>query len=165
MNDCNKNRIFAAVLATFIALPSAISFAQEAANSTSDKVESRANQDTAGAVDQSNDGAAEEAAEGAAEAAEAATTELPKSLSQADQFRAMALTSKAFRKATEKIMPSLVTIESFGGVGAVQGRIGGIRKQGEGNTTGILISEDGYILTSTFNFIQQPPVILSLIHI
>ena len=155
MNDCNKNRILAAVLATFIALPSAISFAQEAANSTSDKVESQANQDTAGAVDQSNDGAAD----GASEAAEAATTELPKSLSQADQFRAMALTSKAFRKATEKIMPSLVTIESFGGVGAVQGRIGGIRKQGEGNTTGILISEDGYILTSTFNFIQQPPVI------
>ena len=41
----------------------------------------------------------------------------------------------------------------------MQGRIGGIRKQGEGNTTGILVSQDGYILTSTFNFIQQPPVI------
>ena len=82
-----------------------------------------------------------------------------KQLSQADQFRAMALTSKAFRQATKTILPSLVTIESFGGVGAVQGRIGGIRKQGEGNTTGILVSQDGYILTSTFNFIQQPPVI------
>lgn len=74
-------------------------------------------------------------------------------------IQAMMLTSKAFRAATEKATPWLVTIESFGGVSAVQGRIGGIRGQGEGNTTGIIISEDGYLLTSTFNFVQQPPVI------
>ncbi len=78
---------------------------------------------------------------------------------KADPLRAMLLTSKAFRTAVEKIQPSLVTIESFGGVGTVQGRIGGIRNQGEGNTTGILISNEGHIVTSTFNFIQQPPVI------
>ncbi len=52
-----------------------------------------------------------------------------------------------------------MTIESYGGVGARLGEIGGIRKQGEGNTTGVMITPDGYILTSTFNFIQQPPVI------
>ncbi len=69
------------------------------------------------------------------------------------------ITAKAFRIAAEKIQPSLVSIESFGGVGARQGRIGGIRKQGEGNTTGVIISPDGYILTSTFNFIQSPPVV------
>ena len=80
-------------------------------------------------------------------------------LSQEDLFRAMTLTSQAFRAAAEKIRPALVTIESYGGVSAVQGRIGGIRGQGEGNTTGVMISPDGYILTSTFNFIQQPPVI------
>ncbi|MFK7766554.1 MAG: S1C family serine protease [Mariniblastus sp.] len=80
-------------------------------------------------------------------------------LTQEELFRAMTLTSRSFRAAAEKVQPSLVTIESYGGVGAVQGRIGGIRKQGEGNTTGIMISPDGYILTSTFNFIQQPPVI------
>ena len=77
----------------------------------------------------------------------------------ADLFRAMTLTSRAFRAAADKIQPSLVTIESFGGVSAVQGRIGGIRGQGEGNTTGVMISPDGHVLTSTFNFIQQPPVI------
>jgi serine protease Do len=44
-------------------------------------------------------------------------------------------------------------------VSAVQGKIGGIRQQGEGNTTGVMISPDGYIITSTFNFIQRPPVI------
>ncbi|MEL7497469.1 MAG: trypsin-like peptidase domain-containing protein [Planctomycetota bacterium] len=75
------------------------------------------------------------------------------------EMKAMALTAKAFRKAADKIEPSLVSIESFGGVGAKQGRIGGIRKQGEGNTTGVIISEDGYILTSTFNFIQNPPIV------
>ena len=76
-----------------------------------------------------------------------------------DSFQAMTLTSKAFRIATDKIRPALVTIESFGGVSTIEGRIGGIRKQGEGNTTGVMISADGYLLTSTFNFIQQPPLI------
>lgn len=76
-----------------------------------------------------------------------------------DIFESMSLTSKAFRAAVQKVKPSLVTIESFGGVSAIQGRIGGIRKQGEGNTTGILISTEGHIVTSTFNFIQSPPVI------
>ena len=76
-----------------------------------------------------------------------------------DAFESMMLTAKAFRAATEKIRPSLVTIESYGGVAAVQGKIGGIRKQGEGNTTGVVISPDGYVVTRTFNFIQKPPVI------
>lgn len=76
-----------------------------------------------------------------------------------DPVQAMSATSRVFRAAVEKVKPSLVTIESFGGVTTVQGRIGGIRKQGEGNTTGILISPDGHIVTSTFNFIQKPPVI------
>lgn len=80
-------------------------------------------------------------------------------LSEAELMEAMTLTSRAFRQAAGRVAPSLVTIESYGGVSAVQGRIGGIRKQGEGNTTGIVISSDGYILTSTFNFIQRPPVI------
>jgi serine protease Do len=69
------------------------------------------------------------------------------------------LAPKAFRAAADKISPSLVTIESFAGTGATQGRIGGIRRQGEGNTTGLVISADGYIVTSTFNFIQNPTTI------
>ena len=56
-------------------------------------------------------------------------------------------------------MPSLVSIESFGGSSAKAGRIGGIRKQGEGNSTGVVISPDGYILTSTFNFIREASVV------
>lgn len=76
-----------------------------------------------------------------------------------DIIGGMAATSQAFRKAIEIVQPSLVTIESFGGVSTVQGRIGGIRKQGEGATTGLIISPDGYLLTSTFNFIQRQPLI------
>ncbi len=132
MNQLYKFRKIAFALAISIGLLTASSFAQDSATP-----ELQTKQDSAivGNADQSTE------------------------FSQQDHFRAMALTSKAFRGATKKILPSLVTIESFGGVGAIQGRIGGIRKQGEGNTTGILVSRDGYILTSTFNFIQQPPVI------
>lgn len=77
----------------------------------------------------------------------------------ANEIEVLKLTAQAFRQATARVRPALVTIESFGGVSAVQGRIGGIRRQGEGNTTGLMISPDGYIITSTFNFIQRPPVI------
>ena len=135
-------RTLTATLAVSVLLCSTASFAQED-NDSPESVDPQKNQQPATAVEQP-----------------AAVVEQPApKLTQEDYFRAMALTSKAFRQANKSILPSLVTIESFGGVGAVQGRIGGIRKQGEGNTTGILVSKDGYILTSTFNFIQQPPVI------
>lgn len=88
--------------------------------------------------------------------AQSETETLPK---PADAIETMMLTSKAFRAAAEQIRPSLVTIEAYGGVASVQGKIGGIKSQGEGNTTGVIVSADGYIVTSTFNFIQKPPVI------
>lgn len=69
------------------------------------------------------------------------------------------LTPRAFRVAAARVAPALVTIESFGGTSTVAGKIGGIRQQGEGNTTGVMISPDGYVITSSFNFIEQPPVI------
>ena len=69
------------------------------------------------------------------------------------------LAPKAFRAAAKKVLKSVVTIDSFGGVGSVQGRIGGIRRQGEGSTSGVIVSPDGYIVTSSFNFIQKPPII------
>lgn len=73
--------------------------------------------------------------------------------------RGLLLTPRAFRAAAAKIQPALVTIESFGGSSTIAGRIGGIRKQGEGNTTGVMISPDGYVITSSFNFIEQPTTI------
>ena len=66
---------------------------------------------------------------------------------------------KAFRAAAKKIQPSLVTIEGFGGLAAGSGQTKGIHAPGEGPTTGLIISSDGYIVTSTFNFIRKPPII------
>ena len=78
---------------------------------------------------------------------------------QDSPLQSLQVLPKVFRKAEQAVRPSLVTIESFGGVSAVAGKIGGIRSRGEGNTTGVMISPDGYVVTSTFNFITRPPVI------
>ena len=80
---------------------------------------------------------------------------------QADLLRGQFLAPRAFRAAAAKVHPSLVTIESFGGLsaGTTKGSIGGIRKPGDGPTTGLIISEDGYVITSSFNFIRQQPII------
>lgn len=74
-------------------------------------------------------------------------------------FQSLKVLPRVFRSAEQAVRPTLVTIESFGGVSAVAGKIGGIRSRGEGNTTGVMISPDGYVVTSTFNFITRPPVI------
>ncbi|HEX5105758.1 MAG TPA: S1C family serine protease [Pirellulaceae bacterium] len=72
--------------------------------------------------------------------------------------RGTLLAPKAFRAAAAKVQPSVVRIEGFGGLtaGAVGG---GYQAPGEGPTTGLILSSDGYIVTSTFNFIRKPPVI------
>jgi serine protease Do len=89
----------------------------------------------------------------------AAKTAAQSSANNKNLTKGILLSPKAFRAAAKKVEPALVTIESFGGVSTVAGKIGGIRTQGEGNTTGVVISPDGYVVTSSFNFIQQPPVI------
>jgi len=72
--------------------------------------------------------------------------------------RGTLLAPKAFRAAAAEVQPSLVRIEGFGGLAAgVAG--GGYQAPGEGPTTGLILSSDGYIVTSTFNFIRKPPVI------
>jgi len=69
--------------------------------------------------------------------------------------------AKAIHVASDRVLPSLVTIETYGGVatGARRGRVAGVSKPGVGPTTGLVISEDGYILTSSFNFRDKPPII------
>ncbi|MEX0586667.1 MAG: trypsin-like peptidase domain-containing protein, partial [Pirellulales bacterium] len=74
------------------------------------------------------------------------------------------LAPKAFRAAVARIMPSIVTIETYGGLGPSAGRTrraptSGVSQPGAGPTTGLVLSEDGYIVTSTFNFIRKPPII------
>lgn len=79
-----------------------------------------------------------------------------------DLAAGLALTPRAFRAATARIDPCLITIESFGGSSTTRGQIGGIRLRGEGNTTGVMISPDGLAITSSFNFIDQPSAITVL---
>ncbi len=72
------------------------------------------------------------------------------------------LAPQAFRAAVAMVEPSLVRIEGFGGVSAAAS--GGHPSPGEGPTTGVIISADGHIVTSTFNFLKKPPVITVVMH-
>ena len=73
-------------------------------------------------------------------------------------IRGTLLAPKAFRAAAARVQPSLVRIEGFGGIAAgVDG--GGYQAPGEGPTTGLVLSSDGYVVTSTFNFLRKPPII------
>jgi serine protease Do len=75
--------------------------------------------------------------------------------------------SAAFRAALQNVAPALVRIETIGGAMPVEQTTtpdgetiaaSGFR-QADGPTTGLICSPDGYILTSSFNFVRDPPVI------
>jgi len=61
----------------------------------------------------------------------------------------------AMKAAVAAVAPSVVRIETFGGLEQV-GRV----LVGTGPTTGLAVSEDGYVISSAFNFIQLPSSIL-----
>ncbi len=75
------------------------------------------------------------------------------------------LTEKAMKAASARVAPTVVKIETAGGAelvtdapkkGAPPGPSGpGIRK-GTGPTTGLVVSADGYIISSAFNFANKP---------
>lgn len=65
------------------------------------------------------------------------------------------LLEEARRAATQRVAPSVVRIETIGGLETVDNvRIG------QGPTTGLIVSADGYIVSSAFNFAQKPASIL-----
>jgi serine protease Do len=61
----------------------------------------------------------------------------------------------AFRAAVQRVAPSVVRIETVGGLE----RVGEVLF-GTGPTTGLVISDEGYIITSAFNFAQRPTSVL-----
>jgi S1-C subfamily serine protease/predicted esterase len=61
----------------------------------------------------------------------------------------------AIRAAASRVAPSVVKIETVGGLE----RVGKVLTS-TGPTTGLVVAEDGYIISSAFNFIQQPSSIL-----
>lgn len=65
------------------------------------------------------------------------------------------LEERAVKAAVAAVAPSVVKIETVGGLEKV-----GQLLVGTGPTTGIVVSDDGYILSSAFNFVQEPSSIL-----
>jgi len=65
------------------------------------------------------------------------------------------LEERALQAAVARVAPSVVRIETFGGLE----RVGNVLV-GEGPTTGLVVSEDGYVISSAFNFVRKPDSIL-----
>ena len=65
------------------------------------------------------------------------------------------LEERAMRSAVQQVAPCVVRIEPVGGVEQYQGKLLGL-----GPTTGVIVSEDGYILSSSFRFVGKPTSIL-----
>ena len=61
----------------------------------------------------------------------------------------------ALRQAAAIVAPSLVKIETVGGLDRVQEVL-----LGTGPTTGVVVGADGYIISSAFNFLSRPATIL-----
>jgi len=66
-----------------------------------------------------------------------------------------ALEEQAFKQAAALVNPSVVRIQTVGGLDRI-GRV----LTGTGPTTGVVVSKDGYIISSTFNFASKPASIL-----
>jgi serine protease Do len=62
---------------------------------------------------------------------------------------------QAIRAAAERVAPSVVRIETIGGLE----RVGKVLVN-TGPTTGLVVGADGYVISSAFNFVQQPASIL-----
>jgi serine protease Do len=61
----------------------------------------------------------------------------------------------ALKAAADAVAPSVVQLRTIGGLDSVEGTV-----LADGPTTGIVISPDGYIISSAFNFAQQPASII-----
>ncbi|MCE9546783.1 MAG: PDZ domain-containing protein [Planctomycetia bacterium] len=61
----------------------------------------------------------------------------------------------AVRAAVDRVAPSVVRIQTVGGMETVDGVL-----QGSGPSTGLIISADGYIVSSAYNFARRPTAIL-----
>ena len=65
------------------------------------------------------------------------------------------LEQQAINAATARVAPSVVRIDTFGGLE----RVGDVLLS-TGPTTGLVVSADGHVMSSAFNFVQKPASIL-----
>jgi S1-C subfamily serine protease len=71
------------------------------------------------------------------------------------------LRQQAIKAAVKKVAPSVVQIETSGGLDVIRpgGPQGAMIRTGVGPTTGVIVAPDGYIITSAFNFVNKPTAI------
>ncbi len=62
---------------------------------------------------------------------------------------------RAFKTAATQVAVSLVRIETVGGLDQIQDFL-----LGSGPTTGVIVSADGYVVSSSFNFLSKPTSII-----
>src|SRR3954452_8484177 len=68
---------------------------------------------------------------------------------------------KVTQAAVKKVSPGVVKIETQGGTDIVKvGPKGAQFRKALGPTTGVVVSADGYVISSAFNFINNPTTIL-----
>jgi len=71
------------------------------------------------------------------------------------------LQEKAIKDAASKAAPCIVQIETSGGSDIISsGQQGSKVRKGLGPTTGVIVGEDGYIISSAFNFANKPSKII-----
>ncbi|MBN9521730.1 PDZ domain-containing protein [bacterium] len=68
---------------------------------------------------------------------------------------------KAVKAAAARVAPSVVMIQTAGGLETVaqkdkSGKVSGFVGRGTGPTTGVVVGADGYVITSSFNFANRP---------
>src|SRR5436190_3345866 len=62
------------------------------------------------------------------------------------------LQEQAIKDAVKKVAASVVKIETSGGTEVVKGGPRSVIRRGQGPTTGLIVSPDGYVVSSAFNF-------------
>src|SRR5262245_15201934 len=62
---------------------------------------------------------------------------------------------KAIKASVKTVAPTVVKIETSGGIEVVRAGRATVRR-GSGPTTGVIVSADGYIISSSFNFANKP---------
>src|SRR5438045_2892956 len=68
-------------------------------------------------------------------------------------------TERALTAAMMQVAPSVVQIETSGGTEMVGAGGPGAVIKGVGPTTGVVVSADGYVITSAFNFANKPTAV------
>src|SRR5437764_15372811 len=66
------------------------------------------------------------------------------------------LQEQAIKAAVRHVAPCVVQIETSGGTDVVVAGPRGLLRRGTGPTSGLAVGEDGYIISSAFNFANKP---------